>query len=68
MEKTTLLNSDSQLTFKQEGESGAFQFEGYGAFFGNVDSYNDIIAQGAFKGSIGTGIDFPKMLFNHNRS
>ena len=44
------------------------QFEGYGAVFGNVDSYGDVIEKGAFKNTIreakATG-DWPAMLSQH---
>jgi HK97 family phage prohead protease len=43
-------------------------FEGYGAVFGNVDSYGDVIQKGAFKESIreakATG-QWPAMLLQH---
>lgn len=43
-------------------------FSGYGAVFGNVDSYGDVIAKGAFKDSIAkaksSGI-WPAMLISH---
>ena len=36
-----------ELKFAQ-GEAEAMSFSGYGAVFGNVDSYGDIIEPGAF--------------------
>lgn len=43
-------------------------FEGYGAVFGNVDSYGDVIAKGAFRNTIreakSTGV-WPAMLQQH---
>jgi HK97 family phage prohead protease len=43
-------------------------FEGYGAIFGNVDSYGDVIAKGAFRKSIkeakSSGV-WPAMLLQH---
>jgi len=40
-------------------------FEGYGAVFGNVDSYGDIIVPGAFA-SVGNNGRKVKMLWQHN--
>lgn len=46
-------------------DDGRFrQIEGYGAVFGNVDSYNEIIAPGAFTKSIAT--KEPKMAWQHD--
>lgn len=36
-----------EIKFAADGQPGAFS--GYGAFFGNVDAYGDVIAKGAFK-------------------
>lgn len=51
---------------KAVDETGTFS--GYGAMFGNVDSYGDVIQQGAFKNSLkewgGRG-KFPPMLLQH---
>lgn len=52
-----------------EDEVKAGTFEGYGAIFGNVDSYGDVIAKGAFKETIRTWKKerggLPKMLLQH---
>ncbi len=43
-------------------------FEGYGAVFGNVDSYGDVIVKGAFKGSLKEwkkAKSLPPMLVQH---
>lgn len=54
----------------QEGETDVkeMRFSGYGAAFGNVDSYGDVIDPGAFAGTLAeaqkTGI-FPSMLLQH---
>jgi HK97 family phage prohead protease len=40
------------LEIKQDEEDGEFQFEGYGAVFGNKDRGGDIIKPGAFKQTI----------------
>jgi len=41
---------DVALTIKSVSESG--EFEGYGAVFGNKDSYDDIVVPGAFQKSL----------------
>lgn len=44
------------------------EFTGYGAVFGNVDSYGDVIAKGAFKASLREWEDrgkYPPMLLQH---
>lgn len=47
---------------------GLMRFSGYGAVFGNVDSYGDVIKKGAFKASLSdakkSGI-YPAMLSQH---
>lgn len=50
------------LDVKATGEEG--QIEGYGAVFGNTDSYGDIIEPGAFRDTLGARK--PKMLWQHN--
>lgn len=52
------------LEVKAIGEEG--QIEGYGAVFGNVDSYGDVIDPGAFRETL--GMRKPKMLWQHNMS
>lgn len=56
-----------ELKFGEE-EQGAMTFTGYGAVFGNVDAYGDVIAKGAFKASLSdskkTGV-WPVMLSQH---
>lgn len=51
-----------------DGEAGVMEFSGYGAVFGNVDSYGDVIAPGAFADSLAearkTG-RWPAMLSQH---
>lgn len=51
-----------------DGADGMMRFSGYGAVFGNVDSYGDVIQKGAFKDSLReakkTGI-YPAMLSQH---
>jgi len=49
------------LDVKAIGEEG--QIEGYGAVFGNVDSYGDVIEPGAFRETL--GMRKPKMLYQH---
>ena len=52
-------------------ESAAMTFSGYGAVFGNVDAYGDVIAPGAFAETLATaqktGI-WPAMLLQHGGS
>ncbi len=48
--------------WKADGDTGAI--EGYGAVFGNVDSYGDVIMPGAFNGSLNARK--VKMLWQHN--
>lgn len=56
-----------ELKFSATDEK-TMNFEGYGAVFGNVDSYGDVIAKGAFKNTIreakATGL-WPAMLQQH---
>lgn len=65
------MNANAMFTpgeFKFAGDSEAMTFSGYGAVFGNVDSYGDVIAPGAFKKTLqeakGTG-NWPAMLLQH---
>lgn len=49
-------------------QDGALSFEGYGSVFGNIDSYGDTIAKGAFAASLAdwqTRGKLPKMLLQH---
>ena len=48
-----------------DDETGARVFSGYGAVFGNVDSYGDVIAKGAFKKTIKSG-ELPLLFLNHD--
>jgi HK97 family phage prohead protease len=41
-----------QIAFKAEAVSDDGSFKGYGSVFGNVDSYREIVAPGAFKDSL----------------
>lgn len=41
-----------QIAFKAETVEDGGRFKGYGSVFGNVDSYNEIVAPGAFKSSL----------------
>ena len=49
-------------------DTGAMEFSGYGAVFGNVDAYGDVILPGAFADTLATahktGV-FPAMLSQH---
>lgn len=54
---------------KQDGAATEeMRFKGYGAVFGNVDSYGDVIEQGAFEKTLKAAQksgDFPSMLLQH---
>lgn len=50
------------LDVKAVGDEG--EIEGYGAVFGNIDSYGDIIEPGAFRDTL--AVRKPKMLWQHN--
>ena len=56
--------------FKSDGDEGIFR--GYGSTFGNVDSYGDTVAKGAFKKTIAdakSGVGpWPAMLSQHGSS
>jgi HK97 family phage prohead protease len=56
------------LELKLEGDGGGMTFSGYGARFGNVDSYGDVIAKGAFSKTLkeakASGV-WPAMLLQH---
>lgn len=54
--KSTSVSEDNGINYAY--------FEGYGAVFGNTDSYNDIIMRGAFKNTLGKRK--VKMLWQHN--
>lgn len=51
-----------------DSDDGLMRFSGYGAVFGNVDSYGDVIVKGAFKKTLaeakGSG-NWPSMLSQH---
>lgn len=56
------------LEIKAGGDEATMTFSGYGAVFGNVDSYGDVIAKGAFAKTIGefkTSGVWPSMLSQH---
>ncbi|UDF33510.1 UNVERIFIED_ORG: HK97 family phage prohead protease [Shinella sp. XGS7] len=57
-----------ELKATQGADEKEMLFEGYGAVFGNVDSYGDVIAKGAFKATIreakASG-QWPYMLLQH---
>jgi len=60
--KEIQLTKAFSFEIKSLDEEGVF--EGYGAIFDNVDSYNDIIVKGAFKDSLKKRK--PKLLWQHN--
>lgn len=60
------LKIDAEFKFSASAQDGSF--EGYGAIFGNVDSYGDVIEKGAFRDSLRAWQDknkFPPMLLQH---
>lgn len=66
MHEMKRLNSNFEL--KLVGSADQKTFTGYGAFFGNVDSYGDVISKGAFKNSIEkfkSSGQWPAMLLQH---
>jgi len=57
-----------EIKFSADDGSEARSFTGYGAVFGNVDSYGDVIAKGAFKKTIADAKksgSWPAMLMQH---
>lgn len=58
----------SELKFAEGDGVAAMEFTGYGAVFGNVDSYGDVIAPGAFADTIANARKsgrWPAMLSQH---
>jgi len=56
------------LEVKFAGSESDMSFSGYGAVFGNVDAYGDVIAPGAFKDTLArakSANDWPAMLSQH---
>lgn len=59
------------VAFKATDVKDSGEFEGYASVFGNVDSYGDVVAAGAFKDSIATlktGGDPLPILWQHRSS
>jgi len=52
------------IEFKATQEEGIF--EGYSAYFDNVDSYGDVIRKGAFSKSINENLSEIKVMWNHD--
>ena len=55
-----------EFKFADDGKTGVFS--GYGAIFGNTDSYGDVIEKGAFKDTLRAWEDkgkYPPMLLQH---
>lgn len=53
---------------KFASDAAGMMFEGYGAYFGNVDSYGDVIAKGAFAQTLKDAKkndNYPAMLLQH---
>jgi HK97 family phage prohead protease len=60
------VSCDFEVKFATGAKDGTF--EGYGAMFGNVDSYGDVIEKGAFKDTLRAWEDkgkYPPMLLQH---
>jgi HK97 family phage prohead protease len=63
---TCALEVEAKLAGDTDAE--AMTFSGYGAVFGNVDSYGDVILKGAFKETIREAKrskQYPAMLLQH---
>ena len=59
------------IELKLSGGGGARTLTGYGAVFGNVDSYGDVITRGAFRRTLSeakTAGRLPPMLMQHGFS
>jgi len=57
-----------EVKFAPDAVTQEGMFEGYGAVFGNVDSYGDVLQKGAFKASLkewGNAKSLPPMLVQH---
>lgn len=64
--KMDRLRLDMEVKFSEDKSSGVFS--GYGAIFGNTDSYGDVIQKGAFKDTLRAWEDkgkYPPMLLQH---
>jgi len=55
----------AEVKFAASDDPATKAFAGYGAVFGNTDSYGDVIAPGAFKKSLKSGAK-PLMFLNHD--
>lgn len=69
IERKRVALTDIAVEEKQDGgDPGEMRFKGYGAVFGNTDSYGDVIEEGAFaktlKAAEKSG-DYPSMLLQH---
>ena len=68
---TRQLMIESKVTgfaYEFKEAKGAGYFEGYGSVFGNIDSYGDMVAKGAFTSTLAehaAAKTMPKMLLNH---
>ncbi|RSU72269.1 HK97 family phage prohead protease [Sphingomonas sp. S-NIH.Pt3_0716] len=69
MQKKALALREVKFAPPTDDTTEARSFEGYGAVFSNIDSYDDIIAPGAFAASIAehkAAGTMPVMLWNHD--
>lgn len=66
---TTMERKSVDIIEIKVSDDGAMTFSGYGAVFGNVDSWGDVVSKGAFVATIkeakATG-KWPAMLVSHN--
>lgn len=68
IERKRVAFNDIVIDAKEDGADQEMRFKGYGAVFGNVDSYGDVIEQGAFSKTLKAAAksgEFPSMLLQH---
>lgn len=64
--KNKLEYKNYEIKSVQEPNEKEMYIEGYGAVFGNIDSYNDIIEKGAFKKSISENKERIAFCYQHD--
>lgn len=68
LERKLLRLTDVVTEKKEDGDEPEMRIKGYGAAFGNTDSYGDVIEQGAFEKTLKSAEKsghFPAMLLQH---
>jgi len=68
IERKRVAFTDVVVQEKEEGAEQEMRFKGYGAVFGNVDSYGDVLEPGCFEKTLKAATksgDFPSMLLQH---